>query len=333
MAERACEPMAAQRLSKTPPTAREPALTVRGLAAQPVRPVHRTICQAPCLAAAAIWYGARRQPAHNGAQKKEDAMTESSEACRRRGRAPQHPAWAPASGSGPGSSRASPRRRRRPPAPPSRMPPMPPIWSSEYWANKGSVKLNLWRKRVGAPQAGRAAAADAVPGARLVELDALVLRPDRAGQGRILAHERVRRATATTSGPWTTTATATPAAPATIPTSPAASRTSRPRSRWCCRRPGSSKMHFYGTSSGAIRAGAYAQAHPERVDRLVLFAFTYKGTGAPEIARRAARASSELRANNRAQARRRHDPLDLHPRRPRLDLRPGGGRGDHRRRR
>ena len=49
---------------------------------------------------------------------------------------------------------------------------------------------------------------------------------------------------------------------------------------------GLQKMHFYGTSSGAIRAGAYAQAQPERVDRLILCAFTYKGTGAPEIARR-----------------------------------------------
>ena len=28
------------------------------------------------------------------------------------------------------------------------------IWSSEYWANKGGVKLNLWRKRVGAPKPG-----------------------------------------------------------------------------------------------------------------------------------------------------------------------------------
>ena len=35
------------------------------------------------------------------------------------------------------------------------------------------------------------------------------------------------------------TATAAPAAPATIPTSRAASRTSRPRCRWCCRRPDS----------------------------------------------------------------------------------------------
>ena len=28
------------------------------------------------------------------------------------------------------------------------------VWSSEYWANKGSVKLNLWRKRIGAPKRG-----------------------------------------------------------------------------------------------------------------------------------------------------------------------------------
>ena len=27
------------------------------------------------------------------------------------------------------------------------------IWSSEYWATKGSTRLNLWRKRVGAPKA------------------------------------------------------------------------------------------------------------------------------------------------------------------------------------
>src|SRR5262249_56988981 len=46
-------------------------------------------------------------------------------------------------------------------------------------------------------------------------------------------------------------------------------------------------MHCYGTSSGSIRAAAYAQVEPDRVDRLVLVAFTYKGAGAPEIANRA----------------------------------------------
>src|SRR4051812_26906194 len=29
-----------------------------------------------------------------------------------------------------------------------------PIWSAEYWAKKGDVSLNLWRKRVGAPKPG-----------------------------------------------------------------------------------------------------------------------------------------------------------------------------------
>jgi alpha-beta hydrolase superfamily lysophospholipase len=28
------------------------------------------------------------------------------------------------------------------------------IWSGEYWAKKGDVSLNLWRKRLGAPKSG-----------------------------------------------------------------------------------------------------------------------------------------------------------------------------------
>ena len=44
-------------------------------------------------------------------------------------------------------------------------------------------------------------------------------------------------------------------------------------------------MHYLGESSGAIRAGLFAQNEPDRVDRLVLCAFTYKGTGSPEISR------------------------------------------------
>ena len=50
---------------------------------------------------------------------------------------------------------------------------------------------------------------------------------------------------------------------------------------------GQNKYHFYGTSSGAIRAGAYAQAQPDHVDRLVLCAFTYKGENAPTLQQRA----------------------------------------------
>jgi pimeloyl-ACP methyl ester carboxylesterase len=56
-------------------------------------------------------------------------------------------------------------------------------------------------------------------------------------------------------------------------------------------------MHFFGTSSGAIRAGAFALARPDRVDRLVLSAFTYKGSGSPTLGERAKRLD-EYRAHN-----------------------------------
>jgi alpha-beta hydrolase superfamily lysophospholipase len=53
------------------------------------------------------------------------------------------------------------------------------------------------------------------------------------------------------------------------------------------RETGRQKFHFLGESSGAIRAGAYAMVAPERIDRLVLAAFTYKGEGSPTLAKRA----------------------------------------------
>jgi pimeloyl-ACP methyl ester carboxylesterase len=53
------------------------------------------------------------------------------------------------------------------------------------------------------------------------------------------------------------------------------------------RETGQQKAHFLGESSGALRAGLYATIEPERVDRLVLAAFTYKGTDSPTLKKRA----------------------------------------------
>lgn len=47
------------------------------------------------------------------------------------------------------------------------------------------------------------------------------------------------------------------------------------------------RMHFMGESSGALRAAAFAMEKPERVDRLVLNAFTYTGRNSPTLAKRA----------------------------------------------
>src|SRR3978361_494918 len=54
------------------------------------------------------------------------------------------------------------------------------------------------------------------------------------------------------------------------------------------RETGRQKFHFLGESSGALRAGAYAMVAPDRVDRLVFAAFTYKGEGSPTLTKRAA---------------------------------------------
>jgi alpha-beta hydrolase superfamily lysophospholipase len=52
------------------------------------------------------------------------------------------------------------------------------------------------------------------------------------------------------------------------------------------RETGQTKFHFMGESSGAIRAGAFAVAEPDRVDRLVLEAFTHTGKGSPTLSKR-----------------------------------------------
>jgi alpha-beta hydrolase superfamily lysophospholipase len=53
------------------------------------------------------------------------------------------------------------------------------------------------------------------------------------------------------------------------------------------RETGRKKVHLFGESSGGLRVGVYAMAHPDTVDRLVLAAFTYKGEGSPTLAKRA----------------------------------------------
>src|SRR5436190_1434370 len=171
------------------------------------------------------------------------------------------------------------------------------IWSSEYWANKGGVKLNLWRKRVGAPKPGekpqpilflvhgssnstRSSYDLNVPGKGEYSMMNIMAREgydvwtmDHDGYGH-----------SGSSGNNSDIASGVEDLKAAMPV--IAKETSQ------------QKMHMYGTSSGGIRAAAFAQAQPASVDRLILSAFTYKGEGAEEIARRRARIE-EYRANPR----------------------------------
>lgn len=63
---------------------------------------------------------------------------------------------------------------------------------------------------------------------------------------------------------------------------------------------GQKSFACFGSSSGALRAGAYQNAEPHRVERLVLSAFPWTGKGAPTLIKRAERIA-EWQATNRRQ--------------------------------
>ena len=209
-------------------------------------------------------------------------------------------------------------------------PPSGEIWHQDYWAKKGDVKLNLWRKRVGAPNPGE----PALPVVFLVHGSSNSARSSYdltvPGKGEYSLMNVLARygydvwtmdhdgyGHSGSSGNNSDIASGVEDLKAAMPV--------------VTKETGQQKAHFYGTSSGGIRAAAYAQAQPERVGRLMLCAFTYKGNGAAEIERRRKKIDAAAR-QPAPQARRRDDPLDLHPRRPSRLLRPGDGRGADRRR-
>jgi len=170
-------------------------------------------------------------------------------------------------------------------------------WSAEYWANKGGVKLNLWRKRASAPQPGekplpilflvhgssnsaRSSYDLTVPGKG--EYSLMNVMAHRGYDVWTMDHDGYGHSGS--SGNNSDIASGVEDLKAAMPV--------------IAKETGLSRMHFYGTSSGGIRAAAFAQVQPQSVDRLVLSAFTYKGTGAAEIARRQKRVD-ELRASTR----------------------------------
>ena len=62
---------------------------------------------------------------------------------------------------------------------------------------------------------------------------------------------------------------------------------------------GQKRFRVKGQSSGAIRAGVFTMRNPDRVERLILDAFTWTGEGAPEIMRRRTQVESYKASPNR----------------------------------
>jgi pimeloyl-ACP methyl ester carboxylesterase len=160
------------------------------------------------------------------------------------------------------------------------------LWTAEYQAKKGDVSLYMYRKRAGAPRKG----GFGPPVLFLVHGSSISSRPTFdltvpgkpgyslmdifAGYGFdvwTMDHESYGRSTRTEGNSDIQSGAEDLKAGADL----------------VARETGQERMHFMGESSGALRAAAFAVARPERVDRLVLMAFTYTGKGSPTLQKRA----------------------------------------------
>src|SRR5882724_628719 len=158
------------------------------------------------------------------------------------------------------------------------------LWSAEYVARKGDVSLALYRKRIGPPQAGERPVLFLVHGSSVSAKPSFDLTVPGRGEYSLMNvfagygfdvwtmdHEGYGRSKRTEGNSDIRSGAEDLAAGSAV----------------VARETGRQRMNFMGESSGALRAAAFAVAHPERVDRLVLMAFTYTGAGSPTLQKRA----------------------------------------------
>ncbi len=180
---------------------------------------------------------------------------------------------------------------------------MTQITGTEYWANKGTVKLYVYRKRAagsakgspvlflvhGSSASGRSSFDLAVPGRsdyslmdHFAGLGYDVWTVDHEGYGR---SDRTEGNSDIASG-----ALDLAAAMQVVE-----------------RETGQQQVCMYGGSSGALRAALYAQQNPGRVKRLMVSALVYTGEGSPTLAKR-----REKVGEYRASPRRKVDRAFIH---------------------
>jgi pimeloyl-ACP methyl ester carboxylesterase len=159
------------------------------------------------------------------------------------------------------------------------------IWSGEYWAKKGDVPLWMYRKRLGAPKPGEPSR----PVLFFVHGSSITSRTfdlNVPGKGEYSVMNEFARYGFDC---WTMDHENYGKSGRTSGNSDIASGVEDLKVAMdvVARETGRQKYHFLGESSGALRAGAYAMVAPERIDRLVFAAFTYKGEGSPTLIKRA----------------------------------------------
>ena len=169
------------------------------------------------------------------------------------------------------------------------------VVGQEHWARKGDVRLFLWEKHLGSPEAaagtvlfvhGSSMASQptfdlTVPGRPDSSImDAFARRGydawcvDMEGYGRSDKHRDINCDVANGADDLDAA------------------------TEYILRTRGVSSLLVYGGSSGALRAGLFAQRHPERVRRLALAALVWTGKGSPTLEQRRKKLP-EYQARNR----------------------------------
>lgn len=156
------------------------------------------------------------------------------------------------------------------------------VWSSEYWAKRGEISLYIYRKRIGAPKPGE----PAKPVLFLAHGSSVSARPSFdltvPGHGDYSLMDKFAEYGFDV---WTMDFEGYGRSSVGSGNSDIATGAENLQfaAEVMQRETGQSRFHLMGESSGALRSGSFAVAHPERVERLILVSFTYTGEGSPHF--------------------------------------------------
>jgi pimeloyl-ACP methyl ester carboxylesterase len=160
------------------------------------------------------------------------------------------------------------------------------FWTSEYWATKGEVQLAMYRKRVGTPGADttKKPILFLVHGSSTASKTNFDLNVPGAGE-----YSMMNVFARLGYDVWTMDFEGYGRSSVTQGNSDIASGVRDLAAAWDIvnRETGETKMHFWGQSSGALRAAAYAMEYPDHSGKLLLGALTYTGRGSPTLEDRA----------------------------------------------
>ncbi len=160
------------------------------------------------------------------------------------------------------------------------------FWNKEYVANKGDVKLQLYRRRAKEPAPGQAPLTTVimVHGSSIGAVSSWDLNVPGAGEYSMMNvfarlgydvwaidFEGYGKSSVTSGN-------------SDIKSGVADLEAAMPIIE---KESGQKKFMFMGESSGALRVAAFAAAHPERADRVLLGAYTYTGKDSPTLTERA----------------------------------------------